>query len=934
MNLKDLQLLELKDKATNNFLSKGILPTSTNIQSYIDNEIRNKTLGSSFFSPHLINQEEVSNKELYNKDFESIYNDLYSLYYVDKYINNELLSMFQLFDNEKKKCLSLLTDMQIKLDDLVYKLEDENVFFSYTFTFNNFEKFDFEEYFSTSYINLLSMYASNDIKISDTLDISKSKISLDVLSPNSSTLCLEDINGCINHSVTDIWLQQFISSSNGVFEITLTITLDEIKEANTLVLQLNSSRKIITYCDLILEDDSEFKLNEITSYHECDWNFGNKRIKEIRIHMKKLEADSNNGLDYIYYFGIKKIDLFLHIYELESKVITKVFKDFLAFSQIKLIEESSKPYGTSINHYLGFKYKDENNYSWIGIKPNEWIELNLLASYKEFLTNSSNNYGKERDDGLFILSDMIYIPIESSVNMSIGVDSWAVREIDSNDSIKDVYYKPISKFVKDNTIKYKVIKNTTTLYSIYVYCKDRSYNLTSVFSPDSDLISFVYVNSSPAELTDKLNIYNIRLNLGWNKIEILSINKTENNLYYIFNCYLKEISDLIVATKETELIDYYDLLYNKPVPSYNCYSIRDNAIIVNYNPIDLDIINYLTYCFDKFDLFSHSYVRLMSVFNSCDENLTPKLYNLKLLFGANPTTDIGNEYGDLYDGMFFVKFVDWDDKELLKTYVMEGMDAVPPQDPTREGYVFIGWDKPYTNVKKSIIVKALYEIATFKVIWKDYDKTTVLKEEIVEWDKDGNPPDMTGKYIEFDYVFYQFKDEDGNEIEKIKGDKGSTITAPEAPEKEGYDFVEWVEDDNWDGDKPPDIRRFVRWSEDWHHIKEDKIIYALYDDGTAHRCVFTTENSKVVLEYKDKDGNVIERQNIPMNGESTPPQAPQVEGYEFVEWQIDDKWNTPVDPEETDEILEEKYVFDGEEVIPPNDPEIIGKQFLGWEIDN
>lgn len=51
--------------------------------------------------------------------------------------------------------------------------------------------------------------------------------------------------------------------------------------------------------------------------------------------------------------------------------------------------------------------------------------------------------------------------------------------------------------------------------------------------------------------------------------------------------------------------------------------------------------------------------------------------------------------------------------------MIRGTDAVPPKDPTRVGYDFIGWDNAYTNVTKDIICKAQYKENTIDVTYWD-----------------------------------------------------------------------------------------------------------------------------------------------------------------------------------------------------------------------
>ena len=58
---------------------------------------------------------------------------------------------------------------------------------------------------------------------------------------------------------------------------------------------------------------------------------------------------------------------------------------------------------------------------------------------------------------------------------------------------------------------------------------------------------------------------------------------------------------------------------------------------------------------------------------------------------------------------FTVTFLDWDGTTLKTEQVERGKSATAPADPTREGYLFKGWDKDFTNVQSDLNVKALYE---------------------------------------------------------------------------------------------------------------------------------------------------------------------------------------------------------------------------------
>ncbi len=59
--------------------------------------------------------------------------------------------------------------------------------------------------------------------------------------------------------------------------------------------------------------------------------------------------------------------------------------------------------------------------------------------------------------------------------------------------------------------------------------------------------------------------------------------------------------------------------------------------------------------------------------------------------------------------LFTVRFLDWDDAVLKTQQVVKGEDAVAPANPTREGWIFTGWDKEFTNIQADTDVKALYK---------------------------------------------------------------------------------------------------------------------------------------------------------------------------------------------------------------------------------
>lgn len=100
-------------------------------------------------------------------------------------------------------------------------------------------------------------------------------------------------------------------------------------------------------------------------------------------------------------------------------------------------------------------------------------------------------------------------------------------------------------------------------------------------------------------------------------------------------------------------------------------------------------------------------------------------------------TEINNNNNDsnksdesiLQSTKYLVTFKNWDGTTLKTEYIQVGGNAVPPDDPSREGYAFAGWDNDYKNVSADTVVTAKYQqvgIQRFTVIFYDYDRTTIL----------------------------------------------------------------------------------------------------------------------------------------------------------------------------------------------------------------
>ena len=215
--------------------------------------------------------------------------------------------------------------------------------------------------------------------------------------------------------------------------------------------------------------------------------------------------------------------------------------------------------------------------------------------------------------------------------------------------------------------------------------------------------------------------------------------------------------------------------------------------------------------------------------------------------------------------------------------VEEGMNAVPPVPPLVEGWHFVGWDKSYAFVME------------------DMDLTAVYGDDSKTW---------TVTYYDTDGV-----SKIGDES-VLDGMNAQILGAS----KEGHIFLGWV-DENGD----PAV--FTR-------IFSDLSVFAQW------------EAIQYTVVFQDQNGNELKTEQVAYGQAATPPDMPEIEGYDFLGWGNDINHVTK------DMTVKAVYVIktfvvifldkDGEQLnsqtvewdgpaIAPEAPEVEGWHFVGWD---
>ena len=146
-----------------------------------------------------------------------------------------------------------------------------------------------------------------------------------------------------------------------------------------------------------------------------------------------------------------------------------------------------------------------------------------------------------------------------------------------------------------------------------------------------------------------------------------------------------------------------------------------------------------------------------------------------------------------------------------------GTEITVPDNPTRKGYTFKGWDKeiPETMPTENMTVKAQWEINQYAItfdtnggseiapITQDYGTKITAPADPTRkgytfkgWDKE-IPETMPAENMtvkaqwEINQYAITFDTNGGSEIAPITQDYGTAITAPADPTREGYTFIGW-----------------------------------------------------------------------------------------------------------------------------------------------
>ena len=265
--------------------------------------------------------------------------------------------------------------------------------------------------------------------------------------------------------------------------------------------------------------------------------------------------------------------------------------------------------------------------------------------------------------------------------------------------------------------------------------------------------------------------------------------------------------------------------------------------------------------------------------------------------------------------------------------ITEGEKVVKPNDPEKEGYIFIQW--------------------TYQ--GKTYDFSLGVKNDIIliaEWIE---------KEEDIEKFVIKFDSNGGTTISNQIIEKGNKVQKPEDPKKEGYNFIEWQLDGikyDFEKEVTSNLELVSIYEEIKTINKPNSNENTKPNNNTSNNTNITTPVTPSVKKYKvifnSNGGSSVASQTVEQGKKVTKPSNPSRDGYNFSGWTLDGKnydfntavkenitlvakWTENSKPKYTvtfnsngGSSVESQTVEQGKKVTKPSNPTRSGYTFSGW----
>ena len=244
-----------------------------------------------------------------------------------------------------------------------------------------------------------------------------------------------------------------------------------------------------------------------------------------------------------------------------------------------------------------------------------------------------------------------------------------------------------------------------------------------------------------------------------------------------------------------------------------------------------DMSYMFAYCYELTSIYASERWTTSNLDRSSEDNIKKMFAGCSKIVGGEGTTydsdHINDDYARIDEGPskpgYFTKKAPQyytitymvDDEEYASHYLKVGATITAEPKPTKEGYTFSGWNEeiPKKMPAEDVIITGTFTVNKYKLTYKidgeeyktsevEYGATITAEEEPTKegytfsgWSEipETMPAEdvvITGTFSINSYTITYKIDDEVFKTESVE--YGSTITPPDAPEKEGYTF-EWID---------------------------------------------------------------------------------------------------------------------------------------------
>lgn len=672
MSISSVQKKIKTDEYIVELAQKGIKPNNYEVNKMLTEHFDNHIIGMPYYTPIMQKPYDVSSKDDYNHNFSSIGEDLKTIYRASTEANNTAIAMQEYYDSEKIRIMQELDNLALRIKNASSSLKANRISEQYVESFNNYYNLEFygdtdrSIPYTTSFVDLLqkNSYIPKINNSINKINISDATISI-VNSKNSE---LKPSKGNVYDILNDIFNEYVMitqTDEDGSKSKAVTINIDFGKSIlfNSVLFKYTSATNMVNTLYLSEDGNTYVPTYDISTPMLSEWSFPEKKVRFIRIKCVKEEADGISALNSStninqYYFLFKNVSIAYEKYSKTSVLVTKPISFENIISSIRLDAEDMIFSHTRIDYFIGYD-NGSNKIGWDAIKNHSEHELYMFEK-KNKIANAHVEKFAVNDpllDGYAIFELPRYVNT-GTIKVIPGYNMWDVKRYNNAPAGFSIISGDITNYVNNSPVvqmfmdceKYTDFEIKTN--TLYIFTQYVSLNKAEIMNGRSLMVVNKNKRVSTAEIkifvngyeTSKYNnnLYSFMLRKGVNKIQIAIFCPSENAITHTLkhNINMKSLTNDVFAMTPMKYANNA-MLSAMPNDSYKYYTIKDHCIYVKPDPRDM-ARSYLTDMpyFIKFsslkqdlnDLFKDGKFtfRLMAVFNSDDNNTSPRLNNIRI----------------------------------------------------------------------------------------------------------------------------------------------------------------------------------------------------------------------------------------------------------------------------------------------------------------